>query len=69
MATPLIELWHHGPVRCLVTPQSSAPPFCVDIHDGDKWISHREFQDHDSAVEAAVKASRRYIEPRAASAS
>ena len=30
----LFELWHHGTIRCLMTPRSGLGPFIVDIYDG-----------------------------------
>jgi hypothetical protein len=63
---PLFELWHHGTLRCLMTGRDERPPFCVDIYDGDQLISHREFGDHDAAIECAVKALRRTTGPPSA---
>jgi len=68
-APPLFELWHYGTLRCLMTPRDGQPPFCVDLYDGERLLSHREFGDHDAAIECAVRALRRAADPDAGSAS
>ena len=51
----LVELWHHGASRCLMTITTADLPFLVVVFDGQTERYRRTFQDHNEAVAAAVE--------------
>jgi hypothetical protein len=57
----LIELWHIGSKRCVMTRAEQGPPFVVNLYDGDTVLSRAEFAYHDLAVTHAVNALRRAV--------
>jgi hypothetical protein len=57
-ASDLFELWHVAGTRCLMTPRDGQRPFTVAIRDGDRLVSLRAFDDHDTAIAFAVEALR-----------
>jgi len=59
----LIELWHFGTARRVLTPHLGGPPFMVAIYDGDALVSERRFDDHDAATAYAVAASQAHPGP------
>jgi hypothetical protein len=54
---PLLDLWHYGSQRCVITAPSDGPPFNVGLHDGEMLTLHI-FLDHDTAATFAVEALR-----------
>jgi hypothetical protein len=58
----MIELWHIGSKRCVMTRAEREPPFVVNLYDGDTVLSRAEFPYHDLAVAHAVNALRRAVQ-------
>ena len=60
---PLVQLWQHGTVTCLITPAAQPAPYCVIVEDGREPLSQRSFDNHDDATACAVEELRRATAP------